>query len=116
MTIAELRAKIDRIRDEAPQEGVRIMKEEVHRHSKTGTLENSIDAAPIGTDTWSIGTSLYYATYIQNGRGPVRPVNRKALHWIEDGNVFAMRAAPVKADDFCGRTATRLRAFIHSII
>ena len=116
MTLDEAINKINRIRTEAPAEGARIMKEEVAPHSKTGALQASIDAIPLGMDTWSIGTNIHYAKYIRYGRGEVRPINKKSLHWIEGGgDVFSMYSSPTQPDNFTGRTADKLLAFIRSL-
>lgn len=117
MTIDEAIKKIERIRTEAPPEGVKIMKEEVSVHNKTNGLYNSINSIPQGQDAWSIGSDLYYAKFVQRGRGPVAPIEKKALHWMEgQADVFAMSAKKYDGDNFCHRTADRLRAFIRSII
>lgn len=50
-----------------------------------------------------VGTDADYAEYIEYGRGPVRPVNAMALHWIdpETGkDVFAQYAGPTEPQPF----------------
>lgn len=51
----------------------------------TGKLYNSISQT-IASGTASIGTDLFYAEYVNDGRGPVHAKNAKALHFItKDG-------------------------------
>jgi hypothetical protein len=70
----------------------------------TGQAEAALDAlvadgmiiARIFNDARS-EDGTYYFRFVDKGRGPVRPINAKALHWIgEDGkDVFAMYAKGV---------------------
>ena len=55
-------------------------------HVYTGELNASIDILERGDHYIVVGTRLPYAGYIEYGRGPVRPVNAKVLHYFtKDG-------------------------------
>lgn len=110
MTINEALLKLQNLPQRIADEGVDLMKQEVPYDK--GDLEKSIHAE-VSTSSVFIGTDIHYAKYVQFGRGPVYPVQKKVLHWEgKYGDVFAMRAGPAKANDFVGRTARRLRAYI----
>lgn len=110
MTINEALLKLQNLPQRIADEGEQMMKDEVP--IRTGELHDSIHSE-VSTSSVFIGTSKHYAKYVEFGRGPVYPVQKKVLHWEDKyGDVFAMRAGPAKANDFVGRTARRLRAYI----
>ncbi|WP_455644833.1 HK97 gp10 family phage protein [Methanosphaera sp.] len=63
----------------------------------TGALSDSILIHGSGK-TRDVGTSLFYAQYVEDGRGPVRPVRAKALRFKLPGVgwVFAKSVGPAK--------------------
>lgn len=114
MATLTISAAIDKLQGLPPkigQAGQQIMQSEVP--VKTGKLQASIGWRMLSTSTISIGTDIPYAKFVEYGRGEVRPVRKKALHWDD---VFAMRSSPTKPNDFVGRTASRLSAIIGSLI
>lgn len=86
-------------------EGVAIMKSEVPVRSHK--LQGSIHSEEESDHRWFIGTYLFYAEYVENGRGPVYPVRKKALYWPELAHPVK-RAGPAPANDFVGRTRAQL--------
>lgn len=55
-------------------------------HVYTGELNASIGILEAGPNFIVVGSRLPYAGYIEYGRGPVRPVNAKFLHYFtKDG-------------------------------
>lgn len=55
-------------------------------HVYTGELNASINILEEGDKYIIVGSDLPYAGYIEYGRGPVRPVNAKFLHYFtKDG-------------------------------
>lgn len=55
-------------------------------HVYTGELNASIGILESGPNFVVVGSRLPYAGYIEYGRGPVRPVNAKFLHYFtKDG-------------------------------
>jgi len=55
-------------------------------HVYTSELLNSIGILGVGENYIIIGSNLPYAVYIEYGRGPVRPINAKYLHYFtKDG-------------------------------
>lgn len=91
--------------EELVAEGVSIMQSEAP--VKTGALRASIHSERTGATTWFIGTDLEHAYYVENGRGPVYPVRKKALYWPELPHPVG-KAGPAKANDFVGRTRDKL--------
>jgi HK97 gp10 family phage protein len=65
-------------------------------HSVSGELAASITYSASETEL-VFGTSLFYAHWVEFGRGPVRPIHAKALHW---GNVFVRYAGPAPPHPF----------------
>lgn len=84
------------------EEVVDVMKSEAPE--RTGALRESIAADRIKTTLYFVGPNVDYAKYVENGRGEVRPVKKKALHWFDGGDVFAMRSRAVKPNPFVKRT------------
>lgn len=59
-------------------------------------LGNSDVIAVVYNDA-SSPNGVYYWNYVNDGRGPVRPINAKVLHWVDPKtgeDVFAMYAGP----------------------
>lgn len=74
-------------------------------HVVTGQLLSSIKVIDIGVDGMSgdVGTELFYAVYIEDGRGPVRPIRAKVLHWVDPQtgeDVFSMYAKATDPSPF----------------
>lgn len=64
----------------------------------------------IGEDYISIGNDSDHAKIVEYGRGPVRPVNAKILHWIDPDtgeDVFSMYSGPVEPTHFIEKTIIR---------
>ena len=104
---------IEKLGERIAYAGENIMVSEVPVRS--GSLQQSIHHEQTGSSTWFVGTDVFYAYYVENGRGVVKPVRKKVLHWIDGGDVFAKRAGPAKANDFVGRTAAKLNAMSFSL-
>ena len=69
----------------------------------TARLINSIEFLEQGNKVIVIGTKVPYAGIIEFGRGPVRPVTAKVLHWIDPvtgKDVFSKYSGPVEAMPF----------------
>lgn len=73
----------------------------------TGELSNSIRVLDSGQADGggyvTVGTDVFYAIYVEYGRGPIRPVTAKVLHWIDKKtgkDVFASYAGPAEARPF----------------
>lgn len=106
MGVEELVTALETLKDRVIEQGVEIMKEEVPVRS--GALRDSIHSEPMGGEVYFIGTDIEHAKYVENGRGEVRPVTKKALHWYDGADIFSMYARPTKPNDFVGRTARKL--------
>lgn len=65
---------------------------------RTGSLIASIDVLDrFGDLDAVVGTNLEYGWYVEYGRGIVKPIHAKALHWIDKDtgeDVFAKSAGP----------------------
>lgn len=69
----------------------------------TGDLMNSLKVFEEGKYTIEFGSDKDYAYWVEYGRGPVFPVNKKVLHWIdpETGkDVFARYSGPTQGIHF----------------
>ena len=64
----------------------------------TGALEGSIHTERTGKWSWRIGSSLDYASYVNDGRGIVRPKNKPALY-LKGLNFWMPRGMPVGPAD-----------------
>ena len=83
-------------------EATNYMKEQVHESCDkgfaTGTLEGSIMRERTGKWSWDIGSHLDYASYVNDGRGVVRPVRKPALY-LKGLNFWMPKGAPVGPAD-----------------
>lgn len=87
----------------------------------TGELEKSIYWKQTGSEEWFIGTDMYYAKWVENGRGPVRAKyapflkyidyygGKKSIHFGTKG-AFIKKKAVNRADPnpFVDRTKQRI--------
>lgn len=74
-----------------------------HANVVTGNLLSSIKILEEGDLEGKVGTTEEYAVYIEYGRGIVKPVTKKVLHWIDPHtgeDVFAMKAKEFPASPF----------------
>lgn len=123
-TIDEVLQKLKRFETELPYEAVRVMQEEAPiGHSGSpyhadGTLRSHIQAYPDSDGVTFVGTynsDVPYAKYVAYGRGDVYPVRKKYLRWYAYGQpVFSKHASPAAPNDYLGRTARRVRAWIRT--
>lgn len=69
----------------------------------SGDLMNSLKVFDEGKYTIEFGSDKDYAFWVEYGRGPVFPVNKKVLHWVdpETGkDVFARYSGPTTGIHF----------------
>ena len=74
-----------------------------NRSIDSGTLLASLRILAEDDRSITVGTDVNHAYYIEFGRGPVRPVNKKYLHWIDKDtseDVFATYAGPTEPQPF----------------
>lgn len=109
LTIDGAIEKLLQLPEKIGRAGAEIMRDEVP--NKTGALAASVTYEVSG-DTIFIYTDKPYAKYVEYGRGEVRPVRAKALHWDD---VFAMYSSPTKPNDFVGRTKQRLESMTFTL-
>lgn len=112
MTIVQAIAYLEGLPKKIGAKGVEVMKEEFNHKDRpyaTGETTKSFHYEVMG-DFIFIGASTPGAKWVEHGRGEVRPKRANMLHWKSPtgGDVFAMRARPVKADKYIERTARRL--------
>lgn len=87
------------------EEGVEVMKHEVP--VKSGDLQASIHSETISDHSWFIGTDIFYAKFVSQGRGPVYPVVKQALYWPELKHPVG-RAGPARSNKFVERTVAHI--------
>lgn len=74
-----------------------------NRSIVSADLLNSTNVLELGVDSATVGSTAPYAGYVERGRGPVRPIKAKVLHWIdaETGkDVFTTYAGPAEPQPF----------------
>lgn len=103
----QAKKELDRIADDA----VTIMRSEVPQAGKnpwsTGKLAASITKESGGEFVRYVGTNLFYAKFVENGRGDVRPVNAKALY-LKGLNIWTDYASYAPAQNFLEKTIAKL--------
>ena len=110
MTIDQVEAYLEGVLERVAGEAQRYMKEYINSaaDNPTGALSDSIYNEKRGKFTRAVGSALPYAKYANNGRGPVRVKNAKALHWVYPRpggkDFFAKSVGPAKGLHFIERT------------
>lgn len=76
----------------------------------TGTLDSSIHKLSSNKNSAEIGTGLYYASYVELGRGPVEAKNKKCLAFQIPGHgwIFTKRVAAAKPRYYLKDSSTQL--------
>ncbi len=80
---------------------------------RTGRLRDSVTVTGGGL-TAHIGTSLFYASYVHDGRGHVYPRSQKYLHWGD--NIYVKEAGPVAARPWIDISSDMLEGAIDIIV
>ena len=84
--------------------------------NKSGTLVGSITEESSGNSA-RIGTDLFYAQYLHDGRGSVTATNAKVLHFYNDGvEVFVKSVGPSTPKPYVDDSSRILSARIDSVI
>lgn len=70
----------------------------------SNNLLNSIEVEQESDTKYLVGTTIthFYPLCVEKGRGPVRPVNAKVLHWftLSGNEVFSMYSSPAPPRPF----------------
>lgn len=84
MTIDGVDAALDDLLNRVASEAERYMRDYINRtaDNPTGRLAGSIYNESRGKRTRAIGSRLEYASYADQGRGPVSVRNKISLHWV----------------------------------
>ncbi len=119
MTLDELVVRLDKFSDKIIDECVEAFKE-VTPIGATGDLQDSIRVLEKGADYAVIGTDLYYAKTVNEGRpeipGPISwwgydPGNEWSIHKPGDAGVYyknMKRSGPAKPNPFRERALNRI--------
>lgn len=124
LTLAEASLKLARLGETTAQKCVDLMRD-VTPQGATGTLRASIFYEMQNQYSFFVGTELYYAKWVDQGRGPVRPKYKKALAWggyaggpwsnhrPGDPGAFYVRggAGPARPNPFVFRTKIRILTY-----
>lgn len=83
----------------------------------TGSLSNSINIHQQGNAA-TIGTDKFYAEYVNDGRGPVKAINKQCLHFITKtgDEVFTKSVGPADPRPYLDDSSTRLDGQIDTVI
>jgi len=72
---------------------------------ETGDLRAGIRLGAVTPDSAQVVSTAEHHVYVHRGRGEVRPVSARALHFFVGGReVFAMRSGPVAPNPFWTET------------
>lgn len=98
--------------EKVAQEFEDVMRDEI-KGNRTGTLKSCMYHEKMSDTKYFVGidqaklkqkAGFDYSNAYWKGRKAVKPVNKKSLHWVEDGqDIFAKKAEATKGDDFVGR-------------
>lgn len=120
MTLEQAISGIEKLTQKAADKGKEFMEDAIirHGHVESGTMSNSVVAQVYSMWAADVVVAVPYAHYVNDGRGPVRPVNARVLHWNSPkyGEVFAMYASPYAGTHFAEEAARQLDAYPFSLI
>lgn len=75
----------------------------------SGAMKAEIHAERINDETYWVGTNKWYAKFTEYGRGPVKPVRRKALYWPDIwGGRPVSYAGPAEAQHWVEKAVSQL--------
>lgn len=118
-TMNLLETNTPRILDELALDSQQLQQEALSGYGSivSGDLYNSITITG-GGDTRDIGTDLFYAEYVNDGRGPIKPVNKKALHFVTKSGeeVFAKIVGPSQARPYIEDSNEELSTVIDELV
>jgi len=88
------RIAADAIREEAPERSGALKRSVQHAVRVVGRIGGGLSVRVVANRP--------YAGWVIEGRGVVRPVRARCLHWMTESgeDVFAMRAGPTKPNPF----------------
>ena len=83
----------------------------------TGALADSIDIQGGGFSVY-VGTNIFYAEYVNDGRGPVHAKNKKCLHVVTKNGVevFAKSVGPAAPRPYLDDSSEALSGEIEEIV
>ena len=118
LTLSEALSRLETLGDRIAKQCEDTMKS-VTPVGRTGNMKKSIHYTKESDERYFIGTDMYYAEWVENGRGEVRPRHsgkRASLMWVDyngdinsvhhgtPGKVYYRRhAGPSKPNPFVGR-------------
>lgn len=88
-------------------------------HIVTGQLLASIRILEQGENYVIVGSDKQHALWLEIGRGPVRPIKGKYLHWIDPDtgkDVFATYAGPTEPTHFFERAYLKVVGKINNLV
>lgn len=102
--IGAAEAELDRAAAAALGEAARVLADAERAAApvgETGELRAGIGVGTVTASTAQVVSTSDHHRYVHEGRGEVRPVNARALHFFVGGReVFTMRAGPVAPNPF----------------
>ena len=86
----------------------------------TMNLLNSIEIEKNSDTSYLVGTTItdFYPLCIEKGRGPVRPIRAKVLHWftLSGNEVFSMYSSPAPPRPFVKPAYEQTQSEAHEIV
>ena len=101
---------------------VSYQEEILSKHIKSQSLVNSIIIQKITGNSNRIGVTATskdgfpYGTALEYGRDVVYPVRKKALHWYDGGDVFAMRSSATNPTPFVEPSRDKLKKEVKRLV
>ncbi len=118
----ELKEKVAKGAEEIANQAKSLQEQYIRNNGSihTGRLLSSIYIFHTGDMTYTVGTTIshFYPLCIENGRGAVRPVRAKALHYITKNGqeVFSQYSSPTTPKPFVQPAYDKLKGDATSII
>lgn len=118
-TMKTLESNVPNILDQLAIDSQQLQQEALSKYGSivTGKLYESISISG-GGNTRDIGTDLFYARYVNDGRGPVYAKNAKCLHFITKGGVeiFTKSVGPASPRPYIEDSSEELTTVIDELV
>lgn len=118
-TMKILESNVPNILDQLAIDSQQLQQEALSNHGSivTRNLYDSIVITGEG-NTRDIGTDVFYAKYVNDGRGPVHAKNAKCLHFITKGGVevFTKSVGPASPRPYIDESDEELTPVIEELV
>lgn len=105
-------SSIKELLEAAAKSGIDNIRGSTRFNDRTGNLRN-VQRVSVSLDSLRFTSPLEYASFVNNGRGPVRPIKAKVLHWRAGGqSFFRTESGPAAPRPFFDDATQQIERFL----